>query len=138
MAVDTTILRRPLATKTIYRVSDFRLVLTAYTMQWKNLELFPKDAQLSSKVLICHFDEESLRYGIGYCDEAYDHLALRLKFILTSPRSKKQLDFANKKEYSVYHCHRFRRNENWFTALQGHGYGEQEKLTIEQIIEKLK
>ena len=36
----------------------------------EELKLFPMDAQISSKVLICHFDEESKRYGLKNIAEA--------------------------------------------------------------------
>jgi len=60
------------------------------------LNLFPKGATASSKVLICHLDDDSLYYGLGVLS------ALRAEGIASEiypdhAKLKKQLDFANKK-----------------------------------------
>ena len=102
----------------------------------EELELFPKETQVSSKVLICHFDEASLIYGLrvlaklraaGISSEIYpDHAKI-----------KKQLDYANKKMVSYSLMVGSEEMESGLLAFKNMATGEQEKLTLEQIISKL-
>ena len=103
----------------------------------EELRAFPKDAQVSSKVLICHFDEESMRYGLGIVSR------LRLSGIATEiypdvTKLKKQLDFANKKNIPFTIVIGSEEMKTGLLPCKDMNKGEQEKLTIEQVIEKLK
>ena len=103
----------------------------------EELRAFPKDAQVSSKVLICHFDEESMRYGLGIVSR------LRLSGIATeiypdATKLKKQLDFANKKNIPFTIVIGSEEMKTGLLPCKDMNKGEQEKLTIEQVIEKLK
>jgi histidyl-tRNA synthetase len=103
----------------------------------QELGLFPGAVQASSKILICHFDEESMRYGLailaklrdgGIASEIYPDLS----------KLKKQLDFANKKgiEYTIIVG-----SEEIKTgklALKNMNEGNQEMLTIDEVIARLK
>ena len=103
----------------------------------EELRVFPKDAQVSSKVLICHFDEESMRYGFGIVTR------LRSSGIATEiypdvTKLKKQLDFANKKNIPFTIVIGSEEMKTGLLPCKDMNKGEQEKLTIEQVIEKLK
>jgi histidyl-tRNA synthetase len=103
----------------------------------EELGAFPKDAQVSSKLLICHFDEESLRYGLGIVTR------LRSSGIATEiypdiTKLKKQLDFANKKNIPFTIVIGSEEIKSGLLPCKDMNKGEQEKLTIEQVIEKLK
>jgi histidyl-tRNA synthetase len=103
----------------------------------EELRAFPKDAQVSSKVLICHFDEESMRYGLGIVTR------LRSSGIATEiypdvTKLKKQLDFANKKNIPFTIVIGSEEIKTGLLPCKDMNKGEQEKLAIEQVIEKLK
>lgn len=100
------------------------------------LQLFPKEAQQSSKVLICHFDEASQIYGMkvlaqlreaGVSSEIYpDHVKI-----------KKQLDYANKKMIAYTVVIGSEEIQNGLLALKDLQTGVQEKLSIQEIISRL-
>lgn len=103
----------------------------------EELKLFPKDAQVSSKVLICHFDEESLRYGLGVLTRLRKN-AIGSEIYPDVAKLKKQLDFANKKGIPFTIVIGSDEIKTGLLPCKDMNIGEQEKLTIEQIIEKLK
>lgn len=103
----------------------------------EELDIFPKDTQISSKVLVCHFDDASFKYGLsvlaklrasGIASEMYPDLA----------KIKKQLEFANKKMVPYTLVIGSEEMNSGLLAFKNMGTGEQEKLTIEQIIQKIK
>ena len=100
------------------------------------LDIFPPDTQVSSKVLICHFDEQSQQYGMrilgnlrtaGISSEIYPDLV----------KIKKQLEYANKKLVAYTLVIGSDEIESGLLALKNMATGEQEHLTLEQIISKL-
>jgi histidyl-tRNA synthetase len=102
----------------------------------EELNLFPKNAQISSKVLICHFDYESLKYGLSVLaklrsanipSEIYPDLS----------KIKKQLDFANKKMIPYTVVIGSEEITSGMLAFKNMTTGEQEKLTVDQIISKI-
>jgi histidyl-tRNA synthetase len=103
----------------------------------EELKLFPKDAQVSSKVLICHFDEESLRYGLALLARLRKN-AIASEIYPDVTKLKKQLDFANKKGIPFTIIIGSDEMKTGLLPCKDMNVGEQEKLTIEQIIEKLK
>jgi histidyl-tRNA synthetase len=103
----------------------------------EELNLFPRDTQVSSRVLVCHFDEDSMRYGLsiltklraaGIGSEIYPDVS----------KIKKQLDFANKKGIPFTIVIGSDEIKSGQLALKDMERGEQEKLSLEQIIQKLK
>lgn len=103
----------------------------------EELKLFPEDAQVSSKVLICHFDDASFKYGMkvlsqlrqaGIASEIYPDVT----------KIKKQLDFGNKKMVSYTLVIGSEEMTSGQLPLKNMSNGEQEKLTIDQIIKKIK
>lgn len=102
----------------------------------EELNIFPKETQVSSKVLVCHFDEASLIYGLnvlaklraaGVSSEIYPDQA----------KIKKQLDYANKKMVSFALVIGSEEMQSGLLAFKNMTTGEQEKLTLGQIISKL-
>jgi histidyl-tRNA synthetase len=101
------------------------------------LKIFPKDTQLSSKILICHFDEESMHHGLGILT------ALRTNKIASEiypdvTKLKKQLDFANKKGIPFTVVVGSEEMKSGLLPFKDMEKGLQEKLSVEQIVEKLK
>ena len=101
----------------------------------EELNLFPKDTHVSSKVLICYFDDESFRYGLkvlsklraaGIASEVYPDLS----------KIKKQLDFANKKMIPFTIVIGSEEVNTGLLAFKNMASGDQQKMTIEQIIKQ--
>jgi histidyl-tRNA synthetase len=102
----------------------------------EELKLFPQEAQLSSRVLICSFDEESKRYGLkvlqvlrknGIASEIYPDVV----------KINKQLDYANKKMIPFTIVIGSDEVKSGLLALKDMTKGEQTKLTLEEIIKLL-
>ena len=103
----------------------------------EELKLFPKKAQISSRVLVCHFDEASLRYGLkvlstlrgeGISCEIYPDIS----------RIKKQLDYANKKQIPFALVIGSEEMSAGLIAFKNLETGEQEKFYLNQIIDQLR
>lgn len=103
----------------------------------EELKLFPKDAHVSSKVLICHFDEESLRYGLSVLTNLRTN-GIPAEIYPDITKLKKQLDFANKKGIPFTVVIGSDEMKTGLLPCKDMNLGEQEKLTIEEIIQKLK
>ena len=103
----------------------------------EELGIFPTHTQISSKVLICHFDDESMAYGLGVVAK------LRREGIASEiypdvSKIKKQLDYANKKQIPYAILIGSDEISSGLIALKNLETGEQEKLQLNQIIERLK
>jgi histidyl-tRNA synthetase len=103
----------------------------------EELGAFPKDAQVSAKVLICHFDEESMRYGLGVVSRLRSS-GIASEIYPDVTKLKKQLDFANKKNIPFTIVIGSDEMKAGSLPLKDMNKGAQEKLTLEEIIEKLK
>jgi histidyl-tRNA synthetase len=101
------------------------------------LNLFPASAQASSRILICHFDEASMRYGLGLLTNLRA-AGIASEIYPDASKLKKQLEYANKKgtEYTIIIG-----SEEITTgklALKNMAAGTQEMLTLEEVIRRLK
>jgi histidyl-tRNA synthetase len=103
----------------------------------EELNLFPKSTQATSKVLICHFDDESFRYGLGVLNRLRG-AGIAAEIYPDMTKLKKQLDYANKKMIAYTLVIGSDEVKSGSLAFKDMAKGEQEKLTIDQIIEKLK
>lgn len=100
------------------------------------LGLFPKETQVSSKVLICHLDKESMQYGLGVLTELRNE-NIESEIYPDQAKLKKQLDYANKKSIPftiVIGSDEVKSGELMFKNMVT---GVQEKLTKNVILEKL-
>ena len=102
----------------------------------EELKLFPKKAQVSSRVLVCHFDQPSFDYGLkvlsslrsaGIASEIYPDLS----------KIKKQLEYANKKQIQFALVIGSEEVSTGLLAFKNLETGEQEKFYLEAIIEQL-
>jgi histidyl-tRNA synthetase len=103
----------------------------------EELQIFPRHTQRSSRVLVCHFDKESMAYGLGLVGK------LRAAGIASEiypdiTKIKKQLDYANKKQIPYAMVIGSEEINSGMIAFKNLETGEQEKFYIEQIIEQLK
>ncbi|MFZ6013428.1 MAG: histidine--tRNA ligase [Bacteroidota bacterium] len=102
----------------------------------EELNLFPREAQLSSKVLICHLDEESKLYGLSVTSKLRA-AGITAEVYPDSTKLKKQLDYANKKMIPFTIVIGSEEVKSGALALKNMERGEQEKLSIDNIIQKL-
>lgn len=103
----------------------------------EELKIFPKDTQVSSRVLVCHFDEESFRYGLALLTQLRSS-GIASEIYPDIQKIKKQLDFANKKEIPFTIVVGSEETKSGLLAFKDMNRGEQEVLSIDQIIQKLK
>lgn len=103
----------------------------------EELNIFPKETQVSSKILICHFDEEAMRFGLKTLS-TFRKSGIASEIYPDQSKLKKQLDYANRKLIPfavVIGSDEMQKGMLTFKDMES---GEQEKLTMEQIIHKLK
>ncbi len=103
----------------------------------EELDIFPKDTQISSKVLVCHFDEESMNYGLGVLAKLRQ-AGIAAEIYPETVKIKKQLDYGNKKSIPYTIVIGSEEMAAGMLAFKDMNKGEQEKLAIEDIISKLK
>ncbi|MCS6973371.1 MAG: histidine--tRNA ligase [Cyclobacteriaceae bacterium] len=101
------------------------------------LNLFPSQVQSSVKVLVCHMDEGTFRFGLqvvqqlrqaGVASELYPDIT----------KLRKQLDYANRRQIPFAAVIGPDEMSRGTVALKNLTTGEQETLTTEKLIEKLK
>ncbi len=103
----------------------------------EELKLFPKDSQVSSKVLVCHFDDESMRYGLGIVTKLRS-AGIASEIYPDQAKIKKQLDYGNKKMIPFTIVIGSDEISTGALAFKNMEKGEQEKISIEEIIGRLK
>ena len=103
----------------------------------EELQLFPKKAQISSKALVCHFDQPSFHYGLGVLS-ALRRARIACEMFPDLSKIKKQLDYANRKQIPNAIVIGSEEMTSGQLAIKNLETGEQEKLNLEQIIERLK
>jgi histidyl-tRNA synthetase len=62
----------------------------------EKLQLFPKDSLVSSKVLLCHFDQDSFEYALGIARQLREE-GIPTEVYPEVTKIKKQLEYANRK-----------------------------------------
>jgi histidyl-tRNA synthetase len=103
----------------------------------EELNLFPKNTQVSSKVLVCHFDEASKQYGLGVLTKLRA-AGIASEIYADQTKNKKQLDYGNKKSIPYTIVIGSDEMNSGQLAFKNMESGVQEKLTIEEIIRKIK
>lgn len=103
----------------------------------EELQLFPKEIQASSKVLVCFLDAESMRFGLSILTQLRAE-GIASELYPDESKLKKQLDYANKKmiPFAIV-IGEEERKEN-VLMLKNMNAGTQEKITLEQVIKQLK
>ena len=102
----------------------------------EELKLFPKDAQLSSKVLICHLDDESMKYGLGVVAKLRER-NISSEVYPDKVKIKKQLDYANKKMIPFTIVIGSEEIKTGKLAFKNMENGEQSTLTVDEIIQRI-
>lgn len=103
----------------------------------EELNLFPKEAQVSSTVLLCHMDENSFYYSLNVLSRLREAGVAAESYPETA-KLKKQLDYANKKNIPFTIVIGSEEMASQQLALKNMESGEQYKLSVDQIIQQLK
>ena len=103
----------------------------------EELQLFPKEAQISSSVMIVHFDEETFRYGLKVAYELRQN-GIATEIYPDQAKLKKQLDYANKKMIPFVIVIGSDEIKDGLLTIKNMDKGEQEKLSLIDIVKKLK
>ena len=102
----------------------------------EELQLFPKETQISSTVMIAHFDDETMRYGLKVAHELRQN-GIATEIYPDQTKLKKQLDYANKKMIPFVIVIGSDEIKDGQLTIKNMEKGEQEKLLLNQIIKKL-
>ncbi len=102
----------------------------------EELKLFPEDTIAASKVLVCHFDQETFNYGLGLLSTLRRE-AISSELFPDQTKLKKQLDYANKK--GIPFCIVIGADEmkSGLLTLKNMQTGEQRNVTRDQLIHAL-
>ncbi|MCD9014505.1 histidine--tRNA ligase [Parachryseolinea silvisoli] len=103
----------------------------------EELQLFPKNAQISSKVLICHFDDASLQYGLGVLARLRA-AGIPAEIYPDQKKLNKQLEYANKKMIPFTLVIGSDEMQSGQLAFKDMEKGEQVKATVDEVIAKLR
>jgi histidyl-tRNA synthetase len=103
----------------------------------EELKLFPKETQLSSKVLVCHFDDASMQYGLGILTKIRA-AGISAEIYPDQSKIKKQLDYANKKAIPFTLVIGSEEIQSGLLAFKNMESGVQQKLSIDDVIASLK
>jgi len=102
----------------------------------EELQLFPKEAQASSTVMIAHFDDETFRYGLKVAYELRQN-GIATEIYPDQVKLKKQLDYANKKMIPNVVVIGSDEMKDGLLTIKNMEKGEQEKLDVRDIVKKL-
>lgn len=99
----------------------------------EELHLFPKGTSLSSHVLITYLDESSLLFGLKVIQELRNN-GIASEIYPEESKLKKQLDYANKKMIPYVIVIGSEEIAAGILTFKNMVTGEQQKLTLEQIV----
>lgn len=102
----------------------------------EELKLFPAEAQQSTQVLICHFDEESKQYGLRVL-QSLRNSSIASEIFPDKVKIQKQLEYANKKNIPYTIVIGSEEVKSGQLAFKTMTTGEQLKLSLNNIINKL-
>ncbi len=103
----------------------------------EELKRFPESTQITSQVLITHFDKESMAFGLGILTKLRE-AGIPSEIYPDTSKIKKQLDYANKKQIPYAIVIGSEEIISGLISFKNLETGEQEKFYLEQIIQQLK
>ncbi len=98
----------------------------------EELQLFPKEATIASKVLFCHFDKETFAYALQAAASLREQ-SISCEVYPDISKVKKQLEYANKKSIPFAVIIGSEEMQDGKLTLKNLETGEQQKVSIEQI-----
>ncbi len=103
----------------------------------EELQLFPKEAQISATIMVAHFDEDAMRYGLKVAHELRQN-GIATEIYPDQTKLKKQLDYAHKKMVPFVIVIGSDEMKDGQLTIKNMEKGEQEKLSLNEIIKQLK
>ncbi len=103
----------------------------------EELNKFPKEATITSTLLLCHFDEASFHYGLSVLSNVRE-AGIAAEIYPDQAKLKKQLDFGNKKQIPFTVVIGSDEMKSGKLVLKSMETGEQQTLTLESLITKLR
>ena len=103
----------------------------------EELNLFPQNTALTTKVLFSNFDQDALLYTLPLLKQLRDH-GINSEVYPESSKLKKQLDYANSKQIPYVAIVGSQEMASGMLALKNMQTGDQQKLSIEQIVQHVK
>jgi len=103
----------------------------------EELKLFPQDTTQGTQVLVCCFDREFENYGFWLVQQLREK-EIRAELYPPGAKIKKQLDYANNKNIPFAIMIGSEEMETGLLSLKNMISGEQQKVSAEAILEKLK
>ena len=102
----------------------------------EELNLFSKETRISSKVIICHFDDETMHYGLGLLTKLRE-AGIPSEIYPDLSKLKKQLEYANKKSIPYTLVIGSDEVKSGKLALKNMETGTQQMLGVDEIIATL-
>ena len=103
----------------------------------EELNLFPPDQTTSTKVMLSNFDEEAFNFGLSVLPRLRD-AGINAEMYPDPAKLKKQLDYADRKNIPFAVLIGSEEIESGLFSLKNMKSGDQQKVTIEEIIEIIK
>ncbi|MEQ8925442.1 MAG: histidine--tRNA ligase [Fulvivirga sp.] len=103
----------------------------------EELNLFKENTQTFSQVLIVHFDEDSMNYGLSVLSELRSN-GIKSEIYPDQTKLKKQFSYADKKNIPYTITIGSEEIKSGKLALKDLHSGNQESLSVDEIISKLK
>jgi histidyl-tRNA synthetase len=102
----------------------------------EELNLFPKEAQVSSRVLVCHLDNEAMVYGMNVVTRLRG-AGISCEIYPDVSKVKKQLEYANRKMIPFTIVLGSEEIHSGQLTIKNMEAGTQQKLSLEDIIRQL-
>lgn len=103
----------------------------------EELKIFPKEAGKSSTVLVAHFDQACMTYGLSVC-QTLRNSGIATEIYPDVSKLKKQFEYADKKMIPFTLVIGPDEMQTGMLSLKNLETGEQEKLSLDSILSKLK
>lgn len=103
----------------------------------EELGLFPPDTGIVSRVMICHIDESSMRYGLQVL-ASLRQSGIASEIYPDTGKLKKQLDYANRRSVAYTIVIGPDEVESGLLVLRNMSTGDQQKRSIEDILSALR
>uniref|UniRef100_UPI003B9DBDD1 His/Gly/Thr/Pro-type tRNA ligase C-terminal domain-containing protein n=1 Tax=Flectobacillus sp. TaxID=50419 RepID=UPI003B9DBDD1 len=102
----------------------------------EELKLFPENQTVTTKLLFCHFGKEEQNYTLPLLRAAREK-GINAEVFPDNSKIKKQLDYADRKKIPFVVIVGSDEMQNGVLTLKDMNSGEQFKLTIEEVFEKI-
>ncbi|NMM49164.1 histidine--tRNA ligase [Flammeovirgaceae bacterium KN852] len=103
----------------------------------EELDLFPDEGLKTIDVMVAHFDQESLKYGLGVLAQLRRN-GISAEIYPDLAKPKKQFSYANNKNIPNVIVIGSEEIKTGLLSLKNMKSGDQESLSIEQIIDRIK